>query len=78
MERTNRENFDQKSFQELIFMFTGCVLFLATGGLMIDHYQASASGSHKDTGLACGSLAVITGIVMFADALMLAKAIKGK
>ena len=46
-------------FQELIFQFTGCILFLATGGVTIDNFQNVAAGEYKDTALAMGSMAII-------------------
>ena len=59
-------------------MLTGTFLFLATGSMVIEHHNRLVSGSRKDTGLAMGSIAIITGIVMFLDVLLILKAIKGR
>ena len=64
--------------QELIFMLTGCVLFLATGALTVEQYQNHTAGAHKDTGLAYGSLAIINGILCFVDCALLGKQIKNR
>lgn len=63
---------------ELIFQFVGCVLFLATGGVTIDTFQNAAAGAHKDAALAMGSMAIITGIVLFLDCLIIGKALKNR
>ena len=54
------------------------MLFLATGGVTIDHYQNAGAGDYKDTALAMGSMAIITGIVLFLDSLIIGKALKGR
>jgi len=60
---------------ELLFMGIGAVLFIAVGAMAIQHHDKLVGGSRRDTGLAMGSIAIIDGAVMLADALFLAKAI---
>ncbi len=59
-------------------MFTGCILFLACGSMAIEQHQPFSGGSRRDTGLAWGSLAIIIGIFMFLDCLLMGKALKQK
>ena len=59
-------------------MLVGCVLFLTTGSLVVEHHGGLISSTRKSTGIAMGSLAIINGIVMFADVLLIGKAIKGR
>jgi hypothetical protein len=63
---------------EAIFMFVGTILFLAIGSLSVESYQYRTEGYIRDTGLALGSIAIITGIFMFIDTLLLVKTIAGK
>lgn len=63
---------------EAIFMFVGTILFLAIGSLSVETYQYRTDGFTRDTGLALGSIAIITGIFMFVDTLLLVKKIAGK
>jgi hypothetical protein len=63
---------------EAIFMFIGTILFLAIGSLSVESYQYRTEGYIRDTGLALGSIAIITGIFMFIDTLLLVKTIVGK
>ena len=53
------------------------IMFIATGGCAIDVYQ-SVLRATRDEGLAMGSMAIITGLVMFIDLLLLVKAIVKK
>ena len=53
------------------------IMFIATGGCAIDVYQ-SVLRETRDEGLAMGSMAIITGLVMFIDLLLLVKAIVKK
>ena len=52
-------------------------MFIATGGCAIDVYQ-NVLRDTRDEGLAMGSMAIITGLVMFIDLLLLVKAIVKK
>ena len=54
-----------------------CIMFIATGGCAIDVYQ-NVLRDTRDEGLAMGSMAIITGLVMFIDLLLLVKAIVKK
>jgi len=63
---------------ETIFMFVGTILFLAIGSLAVQEYSYRTEGYIRDTGLALGSIAIITGIFMFIDTLLLIKSIAGK
>merc|ERR1712117_851433 len=47
---------------------------IAVGALAIQHHDPFVGGAKRDTGLAMGSIAIIDGAVMLADALFLAKA----
>ncbi|TRY73799.1 hypothetical protein TCAL_08169 [Tigriopus californicus] len=57
---------------EIVFSFVGCCLFIATGSVHVEHH------SGNDTGLAMGSLSIITGIILFLDCILLAKAMKAR
>merc|ERR1712215_46070 len=57
---------------DCLLSLIGSCLYLATGACTIIHHNRSNNiSSIKDTGLSLGSLCVITGIVMFVDALVL-------
>ena len=53
------------------------IMFIATGGCAIEAYQKVLLTT-RDEGLAMGSMAIITGLVMFIDLLLLVKAIVKK
>eukprot|EP00095_Tigriopus_kingsejongensis_P003654 maker-scaffold11_size778918-snap-gene-0.14 protein:Tk03654 transcript:maker-scaffold11_size778918-snap-gene-0.14-mRNA-1 annotation:"PREDICTED: uncharacterized protein LOC100871751" len=57
---------------EIVFSFVGSCLFIATGAIHVEHHEGN------DTGLAMGSLSIITGIILFVDCLLLAKAMKAR
>jgi len=62
---------------EALFVMIYCIMFIATGGCAIDVYQ-NVLRETRDEGLAMGSMAIITGLVMFIDLLLLVKAIVKK
>ncbi len=62
-------------FSEMCLMLLGGILFIACGAMAIDtHHNLVVRGQKRDTGLAWGSLAVINGVVMIVDGILLAKA----
>ena len=65
-------------FQEALFVMIYAIMFIATGGCAVDIYQHFQVRSNRDEGLAMGSMAIITGLVMFVDLLLLVKAIVKK
>ena len=54
------------------------IMFLATGACLIIRYQDLQHSTLRDKGLATGSMAIITGIVMVVDFALLVKAILKK
>ena len=62
--------------QEALFVMTYSVMFIATGGCAIKLYYKS--GFRQIHNAAFGSMAIITGVVMFVDLLFLVKAILKK
>jgi len=61
---------------EALFVVIYSIMFIATGGCAIKRYDNGVL--KRDEGLAMGSMAVITGVVMFVDLLLLVKAILKK
>ena len=61
-----------------MFVLIYSIMFIATGGTTIDVYQNYQVKSNRNEGLAMGSMAIITGLVMFIDLLLLVKAIVKK
>merc|ERR1711953_961770 len=62
---------------EALFVMIFSIMFIATGGCAIEAYQKVLLTT-RDEGLAMGSMAIITGLVMFIDLLLLVKAIVKK
>merc|ERR1712062_375332 len=62
---------------EMLFQLLGSIMFLASGSNIINKYNGLTLGD-KDTGLALGSMEIITGVFMLIDFALLAKDYFGK
>ena len=61
-----------------MFVLIYAIMFIATGARIIVLYDNHVTGSHRDTCLATGSMAIITGVVMVVDFALLLKTILKK
>ena len=61
-----------------MFVLIYAVMFLAAGGILIEKYNPMQNTTGRDKGLALGSMAIIAGVVMFVDFVLLVKQIVKK